>query len=462
MSDALRQTARGIFAAALQAVDVGAAVRSAIDKRDGMLVLGGRSMPLVEVDRVLIVALGKAAVPMYRAAAERLRGPAHAAVVVAPASTLPVPVEDDSDTLFVPGAHPTPDADSLRAADAVLHLLARATKDTAVLFLISGGASAMVERPLSDAITIDDLAAFSRALVCSGMGITGMNTLRKHLSAVKGGRLAVAASAARMQCTLLVSDVPAASPDAIASGPSLPDSTTVYDTRRLFHQMQQTGPMPAPVEAWFQQPALPETPKPGDAAFARAHWQVILSSDHLAYAAAQAAEAAGFHTVIDNTPDDWDYQAAAKYLMGRSAMLGEQHARTCLISVGEVGVTVPPHAGEGGRNQHFALWCAAEIARLGMRSTVLSAGSDGVDGQSSAAGAVCDETTVARAHALRLSTNQALDSFDSAPLLRQTGDAIHTGATGQNLRDLRFMLTAGNSPAFLNGKERGGSPCYVG
>ena len=353
-----------------------------------------------------------------------------------------MPVQDYSDTIFLPGAHPTPDADSLRAADAVLQMLGRATQNTAVLFLISGGASAMVERPLSNAITLDDLAAFSRALVCSGMGITGMNALRKHLSAVKGGRLAEAATAARLQCTLLVSDVPAASPDAIASGPSLPDSTTVEDTRRLLRQLQRTGPLPATVEAWFQQPVLPETPKPADAAFARAHWQVILSADHLAYAAAHAAAAAGFHAVIDNTPDDWEYQDAAKYLLHRSALLGEQHVRSCLISVGEVGVTVPPDAGEGGRNQHFALWCAAEIARRGMQITVLSAGSDGVDGQSSAAGAVCDETTVARAQMLGLSAKHATDSFDSAPLLRQTGDAIHTGPTGQNLRDLRIMMTS--------------------
>ena len=192
-----------------------------------------------------------------------------------------------------------------------------------------------------------------------------MNTLRKHLSAVKGGRLAVAARAARMQCTLLVSDVPVASPDAIASGPSLPGNATVADAQRLFRKLQECGRVPDSVAAWFQDAALPPTPGSEDEAFARAHWQVILSSDHLARAAAQAAVAAGFHAwYIDNTPDDWEYRDAARYLLQRSACSGRgQQERTCLISVGEVGVSLPADAGEGGRNQQFALWCATELAR---------------------------------------------------------------------------------------------------
>lgn len=442
MSEALRQAARAIFTEALRAVDVREAVRAHIAVQDGKLTLALRSVRLDEVDRVALVAIGKAAVPMYQAAAEQIRGLPQRAVVVAPESTLPAAAARNSTVTFLPGAHPTPTQDSLRGADAILDLLAETTDRTVVLFLISGGASAMVERPLSTAITLDDLAAFSRALVGSGMGITDMNTLRKHLSAVKGGRLAVAACAARMQCTLLVSDVPVASPDAIASGPSLPDSTTIANALRLLRKLHEGGRVPGSVAAWFNDPALPETPKPNDAAFARAHWEVMLSSDHLAEAAARVAKAAGFHTEIDNTPDDWEYREAAEYLLRRSAQLAEQHGRTCLVSVGELNVAIPPHHGEGGRNQHFALWCAAESHRRGAQRTILSAGSDGVDGHSSAAGAVCDETTPARAESQQLSIPEALDSFNTAPLLRSTGDAIETGPTGQNLRDLRLFLTA--------------------
>jgi glycerate 2-kinase len=438
VSEALRDTARRIFTEALRAVDVGAAVRAHVAVMDEALTLGGRAVPLDDLDRVLLVAIGKAAVPMYLAAAEALGAVPHLAVVVAPESTLPASADRTSMALYLPGAHPTPTQDSLDAADAILELLETTTDRTAVLFLISGGASAMVERPLSAAITLADLAAFSRALVGSGMGITEMNTLRKHFSAVKGGRLAVVAARARMQCALLVSDVPEASPDAIASGPSLPDSTTVADTLRLFSRLKQGAQVPDSFATWFEDSALPETPKPDDPAFARAHWQVILSSDHLAQAAAQAAEAAGFRAVIDNTPDDWEYRDAARYLLDRAAAVGPG---TCLISVGEVNVTIPATHGEGGRNQQFALWCAAELVRRATQATVLSAGSDGIDGHSFAAGAVCDETTVARAAYLAMNAEVALQTFDSAPLLREVDDAIVTGPTGTNLRDLRVMLT---------------------
>ena len=440
MSDELRTMARRIFADALRAVDVRQAVRSQVLVQDGVLAVAGSTVRVDEVDRLLLVAIGKAAVPMYEAAAEQTRDVPQSAVIVAPETTLPAPGSDANNAIFLPGAHPTPTQDSLRAADAILDLLAGTTSRTVVLFLISGGASAMVERPLDAGITLDDIAGFSRALVGSGMGITEMNTLRKHLSAVKGGRLALAAREARMQCTLLVSDVPAASPDAIASGPSLPDSTTVADTRRLFRRLNEGGRVPGRVAAWFESATLPETPKPDDPAFARAHWQVILSSEHLADAAARSARALGLHAVIDNTPDDWEYREAAKYLLDRSEALAGEHERTCLISVGEVTVAIPVHHGKGGRNQQFALWCAAELDRRGAQSAVLSAGSDGVDGHSSAAGAACDETTFSRAAAAGLSAPDALEHFASAPLLETIGDAIHIGPTGQNLRDLRLIF----------------------
>ena len=437
MSDALRELARRIFAESLRAVDVREAVRSQIVLQHDVLSLAGRSVPLGDVDRVLLIAIGKAAMPMYQAAAERMSGVPQRAVVIAPESTLPAAEEHGRDAIFLPGAHPTPSLDSVRAAGAILELLAGATDRTVVLFLISGGASAMVERPLSADITLQNLADFSRALVGSGMGITEMNTLRKHLSAVKGGRLAVAARKARMQCTLLVSDVPVASPDAIASGPSLPDSTTIADTQALFHKLQQGGRVPGTITAWFQDATLPETPKAGDSAFVRAHWQVILSSDHLAQDAAQAAEAAGLQAVIDNTPDDWEYREAGRYLLDRAAAL---HPGSCLISVGEFNVTIPAKHGEGGRNQQFALWCAVELAQRATQGVVLSAGSDGIDGHSFAAGAVCDETSLDRAAACGRSVQDALSRFDAAPLLNAIGDAIQTGPTGNNLRDLRLVM----------------------
>jgi len=270
------------------------------------------------------------------------------------------------------------------------------------------------------------------------LAIAEINALRKHFSAVKGGRLALAASAARMQSTLLVSDVPAGRVDAIASGPSVPDGTTVAQCRALLAGL---GRVPQSVREFFASRRCVETPKPGDAAFANAHWQVVLSSDDLAEAAAHAATVAGFHAEIDNRCDEWEYREAAQYLLERSSALAQQFPRSCLVSVGEVAVKLSPAPGEGGRNQQFALWTAAQLARRGQAATVLSAGSDGIDGSSAAAGAVCDQTSVARAAALGMLANDALDRFDSAPLLRAIGDDIVTGPTGNNVRDLRMILT---------------------
>ena len=430
----------------MAAVNVRDAVLREISVQAGMLTLAGSSIALRDVDRVLIVALGKAAVPMYAAAAQQLKAIPCQAIVVAPAETLPTAADlPETPVAYLPGAHPTPTIDSFHAADAALRLLRGADARTAVLFLISGGASAMVEQPLDPSITLQDIAAFHRALVGSGLPIASMNTLRKHLSVVKGGRLAVAAANAALQCTLLVSDVPAAQPDAIASGPSLPDSTTVEQARALFAKLDRLVVVPESIRSFFLADDLPETPKSADTAFTRANWKVILSSEHLAEAARTAAEDAGFHTVIDNGCDEWEYQEAGRYLLDASALLANQHARSCIVSVGEVGVALPPTPGEGGRNGQLALWCGVELARRQQAGAVLSAGSDGIDGHSAAAGAVCDATTPDRAAAIGFDAQHALKACDTGPLLRAAGDAIVTGPTGNNLRDLRLVLTGGTA-----------------
>jgi glycerate 2-kinase len=435
----LADEARAIFAAALKGVDVEEAVRRRISlesvslRRGNSLRLGESVVAAGEIDRVMVVALGKAGVPMYRAAERALAGVRVEGIVVG----VEQPAESLARAGFYVGAHPTPDARSLRAAEAVLDFLRGVDGRTAVLFLVSGGASAMVEKPLDAGISLEDTAAFHRALVGSGLAIAEMNALRKHFSAVKGGRLAEAARAARVQATLLVSDVPAGRVDAIASGLSVPDGSTVDECRGL---LRSVAGVPTGVREFFAGGLCVETPKPRDAAFARAAWEVILSSDDLARAAAGAARAAGFYVEIDNGCDEWEYRDAARYLLERSEAMAREHGRSCLISVGEVSVRIEGDAGEGGRNRQLALWAANELAKSGGRATVLSAGSDGIDGIGDAAGAVCDETTVGRARAAGLSVEAALRGFESGPLLRAVGDEILTGATGSNLRDLRLVL----------------------
>jgi hydroxypyruvate reductase len=157
-------------------------------------------------------------------------------------------------------------------------------------------------------------------------------------------------------------------------------------------------------------------------------------------AAERACMRRGFHVVIDNTCDDWDYRAAADYLLDRLQQLAAQHSRVCLLSGGEVLVTLAPNDGVGGRNQHFAAYCATRLASLPAQVTVLSAGTDGIDGNSPAAGAVIDRTTTARANRAGGDLQAAFASFDTYPLLARIGDAIVTGPTGNNVRDLRILL----------------------
>ena len=334
------------------------------------------------------------------------------------------------------GGHPTPNAESIRAASAIVKMLAAQTAASLVIFLLSGGGSSIVEKPVDEEISLDDLIATYRVLVHSGAPIAEINAVRKHLSAVKGGRMAQAAFPAQ-QVSLLVSDVPDNTPDALASGPTMPDSTTAEDCYRIAGQYGLLEQLPQSTRELFERHALEETPKSDDQTFCRARWWPVLSNKTAVEEASVAARAAGFAVQVDNSCDDWDYERAAEYLLGRLRELRGESERVCLVSGGEVTVKVT-NGGVGGRNQQFALACAGKIE--GENMTVLSAGTDGVDGNSPAAGAIVDGSTSERARARGLDIGAGLEKFDAYPLFSALGDALETGPTGNNLRDLRILL----------------------
>ncbi len=336
------------------------------------------------------------------------------------------------------GGHPLPNAASVEAAGDILRTLEKLTEKDLVVFLVSGGGSAMVERFLEPSILVEVMAATHKALVESGAPIAAMNSVRKHLSAVKGGRLAAAAAPAE-QVTIFVSDVPEGQLDALSSGPTMPDGSTVEEVYRIAEEYGLAARFPSVVAEMIARRSLVETPKAGDEIFARSRWSVLLDSASLEEAAAVRARELGWHVEIDNRCDDWNAERAAGYLVERVSELRRVRERVCLLTAGEVTVKVPQGVkGNGGRNQHFALLCAELIA--GKKIEVLSAGSDGVDGHSSAAGGVVDGTTVARANAAGYPVRAALGCFDSNDLLAMLGDAVVTGPTGNNLRDLRILL----------------------
>jgi glycerate 2-kinase len=300
-----------------------------------------------------------------------------------------------------------------------------------------------MELPLDASISLEDTVAFHRALVASGATIVEMNCVRKHFSAVKGGRLAVAAGNAQ-KVSLLVSDVPPAHLDALASGPTIADPTTVAQCREILTRYSLLDRFPPSVRHFFESPDLPETPKPTHVT--SPIWK-LLDSEELANAAKKHATLLGFHTVVDNTCDDWSYDDAATYLLERLRQLRAVHPRVCLVSCGEVAVKLPAGLGSaalGGRNQHLALYLATQLRPGDEPIAVLSAGSDGIDGNSRAAGAVIDEHTL-DGDKRRTDAKRALQAFDSSSWLSTIGATIVTGPTGHNLRDLRILLADQNS-----------------
>ena len=423
ISPSLHAEAREIFAHALQASSIPAAWESHchfdLERLPGY-------------KEIYVVAVGKAALPMLETLLNRLRGElAVRGICCAPS----LPAHKHRGIRYYAGGHPSPNRDSLLSARAALRLLNRAGKNTFVFFLISGGGSSLFEAPLDKRIPLQDTIAFHRALVGCGATIAEINAVRKHFSAVKGGRLAAAAGAAA-KFTLLLSDVPAQHLDALASGPTLPDRSTVEECREIIDRYKLLERFPLRVRKFFARPDLPETPELGDSPM-----EILLSNDDLLAAARECAEARGWKVVVDNSCDDWDYREAAHYLLQRLHQLRQEHPRVCLLSGGEVTVRLEGDPGAGGRNQQFALACALEVAGDAAELAILSAGSDGVDGLSPAAGAVVDSTTVARAWALGLDPAEALRRFDSYPLFNALGDAVITGPTNNNLRDLRILLS---------------------
>ena len=432
----MRVASRSIFAQALAEASIGKGFGRHVHCERGILRVCEELYDLHSYSHVLVVSLGKAGHTMVEALAAQV-GPSLEGIVASPAVASSIePATQLHGFRYFRGGHPTPNAESIQAASAMLRALAAQPASALVIFLLSGGGSSIVEKPIDDEISLDDLIATYRALVHSGAPIAEINAVRKHLSAVKGGRLALAAAPAQ-QVSLLVSDVPDSTPDALASGPTMPDSTTVEDCYRIAEKYELLKQFPQSTRELFERHSLEETPKSDDPAFHRARWWPVVSNQTAIEEATVAAERAGFVVHVDNSCDDWDYEKAADYLLRRVRELRKQFSPVCLISGGEVTVKVVS-GGVGGRNQQFALACAEKIA--GENITVLSAGTDGVDGNSPAAGAVVDGATLARARSRGLDARDALDRFDAYPFFKALGDAVEIGPTGNNLRDLRILL----------------------
>jgi glycerate 2-kinase len=338
----------------------------------------------------------------------------------------------------VEASHPVPDAAGERAAQRILGLTQGLTADDLVLCLISGGASALLALP-APGLSLDDKRAINRALLNSGAAIDEMNCVRKHLSAIKGGRLAAACAPARV-VTLLISDVPGDAPEVIGSGPTVPDSTGCADALRILQRYAIDVPPAA--RAGLESGAF-ETPKPGDARFAGHQVHMTATPQQSLEAAAALARAAGIEAHILSDEIEGESREVGKV----HAALARAVARRCapferpcvILSGGETTVTVKSKGGRGGRASEFLLGCA--IALQGQPGVwALAADTDGIDGIEDNAGALVTPDTLARAAALKLKASEYLDRNDAYSFFARLGDLVVPGPTFTNVNDFRALL----------------------
>jgi hydroxypyruvate reductase len=441
----LRRDLHTIFQAALQAVDPGQAIRRHVRRQGDRLEVAGRAYDLSQYEAVYVVGMGKAGAAMARAVEEllgdRLRG-GHVIVKYGHGGPL-------QHVSLHEAGHPVPDEAGVRAARLLLEAVRGRGPRDLIICLISGGGSALSPAPV-DGITLAEKQEATRLLLACGATIHEINALRKHISQIKGGQLARLAAPATL-ITLVLSDVVGDALDVIASGPTVPDPSTFADCLEILRRYRLLERIPMSIRRHLEAGAagrIPETPKPGDAIFARTHTVLVGRNLQALEAASQQARALGYDTLILSSAIEGETREVAKVHAGiAKEVLASGHplaAPACLLSGGETTVTLRGQ-GKGGRNQEFALALALDI-RHTPGIAALSGGTDGTDGPTDAAGAFADWTTCARAEAIGLQPRRALEDNDAYPFFERLGDLLITGPTQTNVMDVRILLIAAQAP----------------
>ena len=441
-TEQLRRDARSIFEAGVKAVDPEACVRRVVRLAGDKLCVGDREYDLSDFPKIVVVGMGKASVAMGKAVEGILGDRISEGWINTKyghgASLIRIHVHECG--------HPVPDEAGVRGTEALMELAQRADARTLVLCLISGGGSALSPAP-AQGITLREKQETTRLLLGCGATIHELNAIRKHLSRIKGGRLARMMAPA-WGIALVMSDVVGDSLDVIASGPMKADSSTFGECLEIARKYGLEARIPKAVRGRLEAGArgeIGETPKAGDPAFTGVQHQIVGSNREAIIAAQKQAKALRYHTLILSSQIEGETREVAKVHAGIAKELAESGnpvpRPACVLSGGETTVTIRG-AGKGGRNQEFAL--AGAMAIEGMRDVVLfSAGTDGTDGPTDAAGGMVDGGTVARAFRMGLEARKFLERNDSYPFLEQVGDLMVTGPTGTNVMDVRLVMVGG-------------------
>ncbi|MGD8352519.1 MAG: glycerate kinase [Nitrospirota bacterium] len=421
-----KEAAKRIFRAALDAADPYRAVAEQKDHIEAAFRKGG-------FGRLVVVGFGKASAAMASAVEDALGDLLDTGMIITKYGHLGERRFHKIRT-FEAG-HPVPDDNGQRATEEALGLLKGTDENTLVLCLVSGGGSALLSAP-AEGISLSDKQAVTTALLKAGADINELNAVRKHISGVKGGRLARAAYPAAV-LSLLVSDVIGDFPDVIASGPTAPDTTTWQDAIAVIEKygVEVTQGV-ADLLRKGAEGSVPDSPKPGDIIFQRVE-NIIVGSNRLALSAAgEKAESLGFSTELLTSTLRGEAREAARWLATEASRRGKRPA--CLIAGGETTVTVRG-TGKGGRNTELALAFSLEVE--GMEGiTLLSAGTDGTDGPTDAAGAVVDGSTARDARQAGVDPREYLDNNDSYTFFERAGGLLKTGPTGTNVMDVDIIL----------------------
>jgi hydroxypyruvate reductase len=372
---------------------------------------------------------------MAAAAVDLLSGRLRGGVVIAPGAKPVAPLD------AIAAGHPIPDAGSERAGRRALEIAATLAEGERLLVLLSGGASALMAVP-AEGLSLEDKRRTTATLLRAGADIHALNTVRKHLSAIKGGQLAARARG-RLRA-LVISDVVGDDLSVIASGPTVPDASTFADARQILERYGGAEAYPQAVVARLdrgRRGEIAETPKPGDSRIAGATTEIIGGRANAMRGAAERAAAFGYAVVQIDAAVVGEARDEAVAYVKRVAAIARQRTRLCVVSSGETTVHVRG-TGSGGRNQEFALAAAATLGSAGEIAALASVGTDGIDGPTDAAGAIVDTTTLARARAAGLDPGQFLADNNAYAFFDALGDLIRTGPTDTNVGDLQVLLLA--------------------
>jgi len=456
--DVLRKNIIDIFSAGLKGADPGEAIKKHLTLENNTLVAGSLKLDLSEFENIRVIGAGKAGAAMALEI-EHIFNPR---ISIGSINVKYDHTENLETIELVQAGHPVPDENGKKGAKRLLEIAESADEKTLILCLISGGGSALAPLPCHG-ISLAEKQETTRILLSCGASIHDINTIRKHLSLIKGGGVARAAYPATI-ISLILSDVVGDDLDIIASGPTVPDTGTFADCKRIIEAYHIADDLPENVIKHIEKGCagtVPETSKPDAPYFKKVYNQIIGNNLNSLVQARAMAESLGYNTLILSSMIEGETRDIAKM----HAAIAKQAQETgdpvplpaCIISGGETTVTLEKH-GLGGRNQEFVLAAAIEISRLS-NMVVLSAGTDGTDGPTDAAGAIADTRTVKKAIDLNLSPEKFLCEHDSYHFFQQLDDLVITGPTNTNVMDLRvFLVTEKSGP----GKNQGIHPASPG